>query len=379
MMLERIDRIRDEARAAIAAADDAAAVEEARVRFLGRKAELTTILRGIGELPPEQRGPVGKAGNDVRTELEALLEEARGRHERAELDDRLAAERIDVTLPGTPPVRLGHLHPLTRTRREIEDIFAGLGYRVTEGPEVEHDYYNFTALNYPPGHPARMLQDTFYVDPASLGADPALVGSDGEPLIVPPGPRDVLLRTHTSPMQIRGMEDQEPPIFIVVPGRVYRRDSDATHTPMFNQVEGLAVGEDITLADLHGTLLTFARAIFGAEREVRIRPHFFPFTEPSAEVDVGWSMEKGRRVVGGSEGWMEVLGSGMVHPKVIAACGLDPGEWQGFAFGTGVDRLAMLKYGMDDLRAFFDGDLRWLKHYGFRALDVPTLSGGVGA
>jgi phenylalanyl-tRNA synthetase alpha chain len=373
MMLERIDRIRDEARAAIAAADDAAAVEEARVRFLGRKAELTTILRGIGELPPEQRGPVGKAGNDVRTELEALLEEARGRHERAELDDRLAAERIDVTLPGTPPVRLGHLHPLTRTRREIEDIFAGLGYRVTEGPEVEHDYYNFTALNYPPGHPARMLQDTFYVDPASLGADPALVGSDGEPLTVPPGPRDVLLRTHTSPMQIRGMEDQEPPIFIVVPGRVYRRDSDATHTPMFNQVEGLAVGEDITLADLHGTLLTFARAIFGAEREVRIRPHFFPFTEPSVEVDVSCFRCGGSGELDGERcnlckgtGWLEILGAGMVDPNVfgfVRERGYDPERVQGFAFGMGIERIAMLKHGVPDLRMFFDNDVRMLEQF----------------
>ena len=372
-MLERIDRIRDEARAAIADAGDAAAVEEARVRFLGRKAELTTILRGIGELPPEQRGPVGKAGNEVRTELEALLEEARERHERAELDDRLAAERIDVTLPGTPPVRLGHLHPLTRTRREIEDIFVGLGYRVTEGPEIEHDYYNFTALNYPPGHPARMLQDTFYVDPASLGADPALVGSDGEPLTVPPGPRDVLLRTHTSPMQIRGMEDREPPIFVVVPGRVYRRDSDATHTPMFNQVEGLAVGEDITLADLHGTLLTFARSIFGAEREVRIRPHFFPFTEPSVEVDVSCFRCGGTGVLDGERcnlckgtGWLEILGAGMVDPNVfgfVRERGYDPERVQGFAFGMGIERIAMLKHGVPDLRMFFDNDVRMLEQF----------------
>ena len=372
-MLERIDRIRDEARAAIADAGDAAAVEEARVRFLGRKAELTTILRGIGELPPEQRGPVGKAGNEVRTELEALLEEARERHERAELDDRLAAERIDVTLPGTPPVRLGHLHPLTRTRREIEDIFVGLGYRVTEGPEIEHDYYNFTALNYPPGHPARMLQDTFYVDPASLGADLALVGSDGEPLTVPPGPRDVLLRTHTSPMQIRGMEDREPPIFIVVPGRVYRRDSDATHTPMFNQVEGLAVGEDITLADLHGTLLTFARSIFGAEREVRIRPHFFPFTEPSVEVDVSCFRCGGTGVLDGERcnlckgtGWLEILGAGMVDPNVFGFVrdrGYDPERVQGFAFGMGIERIAMLKHGVPDLRMFFDNDVRFLEQF----------------
>ena len=372
-MLERIEQILEEARAAIAAADDAAAVEDARVRFLGRKAELTTILRGIGELPPDQRGPVGKIGNEVRRELEALIDAARDRHEHAELEGRLATESIDVTLPGTPPVRLGHLHPLTRTRREIEDIFAGLGYAVMEGPEIEHDYYNFTALNYPPGHPARMLQDTFYVDPGTLGPEPALVGSDGGPLMVSPGPRDVLLRTHTSPMQIRGMEDSEPPIFIVVPGRVYRRDSDATHTPMFHQVEGLAVGPGITLADLHGTLLTFARAVFGPDREVRIRPHFFPFTEPSVEVDVscfrcGGSGRLGEQrcnLCKGS-GWLEILGAGMVDPNVFGFVrdrGYDPDRVQGFAFGLGIERIAMLKHGVPDLRMFFDNDVRMLEQF----------------
>ena len=373
MMLDRIEAIRTEARAAIESAPDAAAVEDARVRFLGRKAELTTILRGIGELPPEERGPVGKTGNEVRKELEGLLTEAKERHERAELDVRLAAETIDVTLPGTPPVRLGHLHPLTRTRREIEDVFVGLGYQVVEGPEVEHDYYNFTALNYPPGHPARMLQDTFYVDPGSLGPEPALVGSDGAPLQVPPGPRDVLLRTHTSPMQIRGMEDKEAPIFIVVPGRVYRRDSDATHTPMFHQVEGLAVGEDITLADLHGTLLTFAREIFGPDREVRIRPHFFPFTEPSVEVDVSCfrcggtgKFEGDRCNLCKGTGWLEILGAGMVDPNVfgfVAQHGYDPERVQGFAFGLGIERVAMLRHSVPDLRRFFDNDVRMLEQF----------------
>ena len=372
-MLERIEAIREQARAAIESAPDAAAVEEARVRFLGRKAELTTILRGIGDLPAEQRGAVGKTGNEVRRELEDLLAAAKERHERAELDSRLAAESIDVTLPGTPPVRLGHLHPLTRTRREIEDVFVGLGYQVVEGPEVEHDYYNFTALNYPPGHPARMLQDTFYVDPASLGPAAALVGSDGGRLQVPAGPRDVLLRTHTSPMQIRGMEDREAPIFIVVPGRVYRRDSDATHTPMFNQIEGLAVGEGITLADLHGTLLTFAREIFGLDREVRIRPHYFPFTEPSVEVDVSCFRcggtgvyESGRCNLCKGTGWLEILGAGMVDPNVfgfVQEHGYDPERVQGFAFGLGIERVAMLKHGVPDLRMFFDNDVRLLEQF----------------
>ncbi len=279
-----------------------------------------------------------------------------------------------MTLPGTPPVAAGHLHLLTRTRREIEDVFVGLGYRVMEGPEIEHDYYNFTALNHPPGHPARMLQDTFYVDPGSLADGVLLYGDDGEPLTLPPGPRDVLLRTHTSPMQVRSMEAQQPPIFIVVPGTVYRRDSDATHTPMFNQIEGLAVGADITLADLHGTLLTFARAIFGPEREVRIRPHFFPFTEPSVEVDVSCFRCGGTGSLPGGDrcnlckgtGWLEILGAGMVDPNVfgfVEANGYDPERVQGFAFGMGIERIAMLRYGVPDLRLFFDNDVRFLEQF----------------
>ena len=372
-MLERIEQLRDEARAAIEAAADVVALEEIRVRYLGRKAELTLILRGIGELDPAERGPVGKSGNQARVELEELLAAAKARLEGEDLDRRLATERIDVTLPGTPPVRLGHLHPLTRTRREIEDVFVGMGYRVAEGPEIEHDYYNFTALNYPPGHPARMLQDTFYVDPGSLGEAPELVGPEGEPLTVPPGPRDVLLRTHTSPMQVRGMESQEPPIFIVIPGRVYRRDSDATHTPMFHQIEGLAVGEGITLADLHGTLLTFARAIFGPDRDVRIRPHFFPFTEPSVEVDVSCfrcggtgELEGERCSLCKGTGWLEILGAGMVDPNVygfVRENGYDPERVQGFAFGLGIERVAMLKHGVPDLRMFFDNDVRMLEQF----------------
>ena len=372
-MLERIEELRNEARAAIEAATDAATLEEIRVRYLGRKAELTLILRGIGELEPAERGPVGKNGNQARVELETLLAAAKERLEGDELDRRLATEQIDVTLPGTPPVRLGHLHPLTRTRREIEDVFIGLGYRIAEGPEIEHDFYNFTALNYPPGHPARMLQDTFYVDPGTLGPDPELVGPEGEPLTVPPGPRDVLLRTHTSPMQVRGMESQEPPIFIVMPGRVYRRDSDATHTPMFHQIEGLAVGEGITLADLHGTLLTFARTIFGPDRDVRIRPHFFPFTEPSVEVDVSCFRCGGTGELEGERcnlckgtGWLEILGAGMVDPNVygfVRERGYDPEKVQGFAFGLGIERVAMLKHGVPDLRMFFDNDVRLLEQF----------------
>ncbi len=380
-MVERIEAIREEALAVITAASEAAELEEIRVRYLGRKADLTAILRGIGELEPAQRGPVGKTGNEVRNAIESLLTERLAALESGEMDQRLAADAIDITLPGTPPVSPGHLHLLTRTRREIEDVFVGLGYRVMEGPEIEHDYYNFTALNHPPGHPARMLQDTFYVDPGTLSDQVVLYGTDGEELSLPPGPRDVLLRTHTSPMQVRAMEEIEPPIFIILPGTVYRRDSDATHTPMFNQIEGLAVGEDITLADLAGTLLTFARAIFGSEREVRIRPHFFPFTEPSVEVDVSCFRCGGTGLLpadaanpGGAErcnlckgtGWLEILGAGMIDPNVfgfVEANGYDSERIQGFAFGVGIERVAMLRYGVPDLRLFFDNDVRFLEQF----------------
>ncbi|MGI8728283.1 MAG: phenylalanine--tRNA ligase subunit alpha [Solirubrobacterales bacterium] len=372
-MLERIEQLRTEAAAAIEGATDAAALEELRVRYLGRKAELTGILRSIGELPATERGPVGKTGNQARGALETLLADRKAALEGFELESRLASDAIDISLPGTPPVPAGHLHLLTRTRREVEDVFVGLGYQVMEGPEIEHDYYNFTALNHPPGHPARMLQDTFYVDPASLADGAPLYGETGQPLELPPGPRDVLLRTHTSPMQIRGMEAHPPPLFIVVPGVVYRRDSDATHTPMFHQIEGLAVAPGISLADLHGTLLELARAIFGDEREVRIRPHFFPFTEPSVEVDVSCFNCSGAGEVGGSRchlckgiGWLEILGAGMIDPNVfgfVSHAGYDPATVQGFAFGIGIERIAMLKHGVPDLRLFYDNDQRFLEQF----------------
>jgi phenylalanyl-tRNA synthetase alpha chain len=347
----RIEELRREAEAAIASAASSAELEELRVRFLGRKAELTGILRSIAELPPEQRGPVGKGANQVKQALEAQLAARTEALEAAELDLRLSADRIDVTLPGDPPRPPGHLHLITQTRRQMEDIFVGLGFQVVEGPEVEWDYYNFTALNHPPDHPARMLQDTFYF-------------SD-----------QVLLRTHTSPMQVRSMEAQEPPIYIVIPGRVYRRDSDATHTPMFHQLEGLAVDEDITLGDLRGVLLEFARAMFGDEREVRLRSGYFPFTEPSVEVDVSCFIcnAKGHMPDGSrcptckGSGWIEILGSGMVDPNVlgfVAGNGYDPERVQGFAFGMGIDRIAMLKHGVPDLRPLFENDLRLLEQFG---------------
>ena len=377
----RIERLRSEAADAIAEAADAAALEELRVRYLGRKAELTGILRGIGQLPAAERGPVGTAGNEAREALERLLEGRRAELEAAELEQGLAADEVDVTLPGTPPAPVGSRSLLIRTMREIEDVFVGLGYRVMEGPEVELDYYNFTALNHPPGHPARMAQDTFYVDPDSLDPDlriePAPTGPEApvEGPALPPGPEDVLLRTHTSPMQVRAMEAQEPPIFIVVPGRCYRSDPfDATHSPIFHQVEGLAVADSITLADLKGTLDELARALFGPERKTRFRPGFFPFTEPSVEVDVscfrcggsGQLSDGSRDSICKGTGWIEILGSGMVDPNVfgfVKANGYDPERIQGFAFGMGIERIAMLKHGVPDLRKFFENDVRVLEQF----------------
>jgi phenylalanyl-tRNA synthetase alpha chain len=347
---DRLDDLRREAEDAIRGAGDAAALEELRVRYLGRKSELTTTLRSIGELPPEQRGPVGKAANQVRQALEGLLEARSAELEGSELEQRLAEDRIDVTLPGDPPRPPGHLHLVTQTRREMEDIFIGLGFDVVEGPEIEFDYYNFTALNIPPGHPARTTMDTFYLS------------------------GQVVLRTHTSPMQIRSMEVQGPPIYIVVPGRVYRRDSDATHTPMFHQLEGLAVDEDITLADLQGVLLEFARAYFGGDREIRLRSGYFPFTEPSVEVDVscigcdgkGYLADGARCNLCKGSGWIEILGSGMVDPNVfgfVEENGYDPERIQGFAFGMGIDRIAMLRHGVPDLRMLFENDVRLLEQF----------------
>jgi phenylalanyl-tRNA synthetase alpha chain len=346
----------------IAAADTLQALDAVRVALLGKSGEITALLKSLGGMSPEERAVEGPRIHARREEAAQGIAARKAELEAAELDARLATERLDLSLPSRETPR-GSVHPVSQVMDELTEIFADLGFAVAEGPEVEDDWHNFTALNIPETHPARAMHDTFYVTAAA--------GGDDAPMV---------LRTHTSPVQIRTMMSQQPPIRIIAPGRVYRSDSDATHTPMFHQIEGLVIDKGITMGHLKWTLETFLKAFF--ERDdivIRLRPSYFPFTEPSAEIDIGWSIEKGRRVVGGSEGWMEVLGSGMVHRKVIEACGLDPDEWQGFAFGTGVDRLAMLKYGMDDLRAFFDGDLRWMKHYGFSALDVPTLSGGVGA
>ena len=344
-------------------APDLGTLESLRVALLGKSGTITAHLKSLGAMSPDERAAEAPKIHALRESVTNAIAERKADLEAAELERRLATERVDLSLPG-PESPQGSVHPVSQVMDELAEIFADLGFSVAEGPEIEDQWHNFTALNMPEFHPARAMQDTFYC--RRIGDDP-----DAEPHV---------LRTHTSPVQIRAMTSQPPPLRIIAPGRVYRSDSDATHTPMFHQIEGLVIDRSITLGHLKWTLETFLKAFFERDDIVlRMRPSYVPFTEPSAEVDVGWSIEKGRRVVGGCEGWMEVLGSGMVHPNVIANCGLDPDEWQGFAFGTGVDRLAMLKYGMDDLRAFFDGDLRWLKHYGFRALDVPTLSGGIGA
>jgi phenylalanyl-tRNA synthetase alpha chain len=344
-------QLRTEAEAAVSAAGSTAELEELRVRYLGRKSELTATLRSIGELPPEQRGPAGKQANEVRQAVEALLAQRTAELDASELDRRLVDDRVDVTLPGDPPVPLGHLHLVTQIRRRMEDIFVGLGFSILEGPEVEYDYYNFTALNHPPEHPARAPQDTFYLA------------------------EHVLLRTHTSPMQVRAMELQAPPIYVVVPGRVYRPDTaDATHVPMFHQLEGLAIDEELTLADLQGTLLAFARQMFGEETSVRLRPGYFPFTEPSVEVDVSCFRCGGTGLVGSErcptckgEGWIEILGSGMVDPNVldyVIGSGYDKERVQGFAWGMGIERIAMLVHQVPDLRMLFDNDLRLLEQFG---------------
>jgi phenylalanyl-tRNA synthetase alpha chain len=336
----RVDAILEEARGATAAAHSAAELEQVRVRFLGRQGALTHLLRSLGTLPPEERPVVGAAANEAKRRLEALLETRLGEARQAERTSERRRQRLDLTLPGRRPP-LGTVHPLTRVHDEIVTVFAGLGFSVAEGPDIETDYYNFEALNIPADHPARDMQDTFYL------------------------PGGLLLRTHTSPVQVRTMLAQKPPVRIVVPGRVHRRDvPDASHSPVFHQVEGLAVDRHVTMADLKGTLELFAREMFGPRSRIRFRPSFFPFTEPSAEVDVVCFLcgGDGCRVCKQS-GWLEILGSGMVHPQVLRNVGYDPEEVTGWAFGMGIERIAMLKYGIDDIRLFFENDLRFLRQF----------------
>lgn len=361
-MTTDLDHLREDLLGSIGAASGLDAVEAIRVHALGKSGAITGLLKTLGGMTPEARQTEGPRIHGLREAVTEALGARKAVLERMAMDAKLSSETLDMSLPAEG-VPAGSVHPVSQVMDELAEIFADLGFAVATGPEIEDDWHNFTALNIPETHPARAMHDTFYFP-------------DG------PGGEKMLLRTHTSPVQIRAMKAAggNQPIRIIAPGRTYRSDSDATHTPMFHQVEGLVIDKGITLGHLKWTLETFLKAFFERDDVVlRLRPSYFPFTEPSAEVDVGYSLVNGKRVIGGSEGWMEVLGSGMVNRKVIEAGGYDPEEWQGFAFGCGIDRLAMLKYGMDDLRAFFDGDVRWLKHYGFSALDVPTLSGGVGA
>ncbi len=346
--------------AALASANDEATLEDVRVAALGKKGEVSLKMRDLGQMAPEARQMAGAALNALKDELDAALRAKKTALGDAALNDRLRAEWLDVTLPGRPR-RMGTIHPVSQVMDELTAIFADLGFEVAEGPQVESDWYNFDALNIPPEHPARQEHDTFFMARDQNDARPPHV-----------------LRTHTSPVQIRSMMTKGAPIRVIAPGRVYRMDMDQTHTPMFHQVEGLAIDRDISMANLKWVLEEFCRAFFEVPSvELRFRASHFPFTEPSAEVDIRCSWDGGQLKIGQGDKWMEILGSGMVHPKVLLAAGVDPSQWQGFAFGMGIDRIAMLKYGIPDLRAFFESDLRWLRHYGFAALDMPDLAGGL--
>jgi phenylalanyl-tRNA synthetase alpha chain len=355
----KLDDILARGLAAIDTADTTKAVEAFRVQFLGKSGEVTALAKSLGTLPPEQRKDAGAAINAIKDKITAALEQKKSSLERAELDQRLASETIDVTLPATPIMR-GSIHPITQVTEELTAIFADFGFTVAEGPEIEDDFHNFSALNIPESHPARQMHDTFYLK------------GDGK--------EHPVLRTHTSPVQIRTMVNQKPPIRIIAPGTTYRSDSDMTHTPMFHQIEGLVIEKGVHMGHLKGLLNDALAAFFGLEKlPMRFRASFFPFTEPSAEVDIGCKRGKDSLVVGEGSDWLEIAGCGMVHPNVLKNCGLDPAEWQGFAFGCGIERLAMLKYNIPDLRTFFAGDMRWLNHYGFHALDIPNLVKGVAA
>jgi phenylalanyl-tRNA synthetase alpha chain len=375
--MDDLDTLEREACGRIADAGDLAALEALRVEYLGKQGSVSALMKTLGAMSPEERQVQAPRIQGLRQAVSDALETRKAALAKAELEQRLASETLDLTLPA-PEAPRGSVHPVSQVMDELAEIFADMGFAVATGPEIEDDWHNFTALNMPESHPARAMHDTFYFPDAA----PEGVASSSEAV---GQQKRMLLRTHTSPVQVRTMMSQGAPVRIIAPGRVYRSDSDATHTPMFHQVEGRVIDRGIHLGHLKWTLETFLKAFFEREDIVlRLRPSYFPFTEPSVEVDVGFAIESGRRVLGGSgdapgHGWMELLGSGMVNRRVIEMSGLDPDEWQGFAFGVGVDRLAMLKYGMDDLRAFFDGDVRWLRHYGFSPFDQPTLSAGVGA
>ena len=360
MSASELDTLKAELLEAVASASDLAGLEEVRVGALGKKGRVSALMQRLGSMPPEERKSNGQAVNSVKVAVSDALEAKRETLAKRATAAKLAAERADVTLPVREgPLAEGRIHPVSQVTEELTEIFADMGFSIAEGPDIETDFNNFTALNIPPEHPARQDHDTFYF-------------AEG-----PDGTRPVL-RTHTSPVQIRTMLANKPPLRIIAPGRVYRCDSDQTHTPMFHQVEGLVIDEETHLGHLKWVLEEFAKAFFEVpEVKMRFRASHFPFTEPSMEVDIGYAKVGDEIRIGEGDQWLEILGCGMVHPNVLTAVHLDPKKYQGFAFGVGIDRLAMLKYGMPDLRAFFAGDLRWLKHYGFAPLSVPTLAGGL--
>ncbi|MGE5545888.1 MAG: phenylalanine--tRNA ligase subunit alpha [Solirubrobacterales bacterium] len=371
--MDELENILAEAMTSVAEASSLDQLEAARVAALGKKGSISGLMAGLGKMDPEERKAAGARLNTLKDQVAEAIAARKAELEARALDERLARERVDVTLPVRPESQ-GRVHPISQVMEEMTAIFAQMGFEVAEGPDIEDDFHNFTALNIPAEHPARQMHDTFYFGEREDGTRH-------------------LLRTHTSPVQIRTMLSEKPPIRIIAPGRTYRCDSDMTHTPMFHQIEGLVIDRATHMGHLKGTLIEFVRTFFEVDDvPVRFRPSFFPFTEPSAEIDIGCSREGGELKIGRARsaqseneggpppaggGWLEIGGSGMVHPNVLKACGLDPDEWQGFAFGMGVERMAMLKYGIPDLRTFFDSDIRWLKHYGFAAQDVPTLSGGL--
>ena len=359
-MLPDLDQLKERYLAQIAASDNLDGLDAIRVDALGKKGNISTAMKNLGQLDGDARREAGQALNEIKTTISDAIDAKKAELARAALDARLVSEKVDVTLSARPEAE-GRIHPLSRTLEEVTAIFAEMGFSVAEGPDIESDFYNFTALNIPPEHPARQEHDTFYLTPDDAG-------------------NRKVLRTHTSPVQIRTMEKIEPPIRIIAPGRTYRSDHDATHSPMFHQCEGLVIGKDIHMGHLKGCLIDFCRAFFGVDDlPVRFRPSYFPFTEPSAEVDIGCSREGGGLKIGAGDDWLEILGSGMVNPKVLENCGIDPNEYQGFAFGMGLERIAMLKYGIPDLRPFYDSDLRWMRHYGFVPFDPPSIHLGLGA
>ena len=356
--MDELEKIRAEAMSSVTSASSLADLEDVRVATLGKKGTISALMATLGKMSPDERKAAGARLNAVKDEVAESIAARKADLEAKALDERLARERVDVTLPMRPETQ-GRIHPISQVMDELIAIFAQMGFEVAEGPDIEDDFHNFTALNIPAEHPARQMHDTFYFGEKADGSRH-------------------LLRTHTSPVQIRTMLSNKPPIRIIAPGRTYRCDSDMTHTPMFHQIEGLVIDKATHMGHLKGCLMEFVTTFFEVDEvPVRFRPSFFPFTEPSAEVDIGCSRDGGELKIGKGSGWLEIGGSGMVHPNVLRACGLDPDEYQGFAFGMGVERMAMLKYGIPDLRTFFDSDMRWLKHYGFVPLDVPTLSGGL--